>query len=206
MKTVRMELFSNLESNQNLLPYDGEVIYHGILLDTLESEKFYNDLLEKIEWYHDKAVVNGQEIETKRKVAWYGSREFSYTYSGVTRIATPWIEELLALKQLVELYTDSMYNSCLLNLYHNGEEGMGWHSDGETDLVENGSIACLSLGATRKFAFKHKQTSEKREFDLLNGSLIEMKGETQKHWLHQIATTKKVATPRISLTFRQMKV
>lgn len=201
-----MELFSDLENNQNLLPYDGEVVYHGILLDDQESEKFFNDLFEKIEWYHDKAIVNGQGIETKRKVAWYGSRDFSYTYSGVTRMATPWIEELLALKQLIELYTDAMYNSCLINLYHNGEEGVSWHSDDEKDLIKNGSIACLSLGATRKFVFKHKQTSEKREFDLVKGSLIEMKGETQQHWLHQIATSKKVSTPRISLTFRQMKV
>lgn len=201
-----MELFSNLESNQNLLPYDGELYHYGILLDAFESEKFFNDLMQKIEWQNDRALIFGKVIETKRKVAWYGSREFSYSYSGVTRVALPWIEELLALKQLVELYTNSMYNSCLLNLYHNGEEGVGWHSDGEEDLLQNGSIASLSLGATRKFAFKHKQTFEKREFDLPNGTLIEMKGETQKHWLHQIATTKKVTTPRISLTFRQMKV
>lgn len=200
-----MELFSNQENTQNLLPYDGELLYHGILLDAFESDRFFNDLTRKVEWYNDRAIVNGEEIETKRKVAWYGSKDFSYTYSGVTRIATPWIEELLTLKQLIELYTDSMYNSCLLNLYQTGEEGMGWHSDGETDLIENGSIACLSLGATRRLAFKHKQTSERKDFDLLSGSLIEMKGITQKHWLHQITTTKKIVTPRISLTFRQMK-
>lgn len=200
-----MDLFTNNATPDNLLPYDGEVVYHGILLDTNEAEHFFNVLMQKIEWYHDKSVIYGKEIITKRKVAWYGSKDFSYTYSGYTRIATPWIEELLALKQLIELYTDSMYNSCLLNLYHSGEEGMAWHSDGEKDLVDNGSIACLSLGAQRRFDFKHKQSAEKKHFDLPNGSLIEMKGETQKHWLHRIAPTKKVTEPRISLTFRQMK-
>lgn len=200
-----MDLFTNDTETNNLLPYDGEVIYHGILLDTNEADHFFNELMQKIEWYHDKSVIYGKEITTKRKVAWYGSKDFSYTYSGYTRIATPWIEELLALKQLIELYTDSMYNSCLLNLYHSGEEGMAWHSDGEKDLVDNGSIACLSLGAQRRFDFKHKQTADKKHFDLPNGSLIEMKGETQKHWLHRIAPTKKVTEPRISLTFRQMK-
>jgi len=200
-----MDLFTNNATTDNLLPYDGEVIYHGILLDTNEADHFFNALMQKIDWYHDKSVIYGKEITTKRKVAWYGSKDFSYTYSGYTRIATPWIEELLALKQLIELYTDSMYNSCLLNLYHSGEEGMAWHSDGEKDLVDNGSIACLSLGAQRRFDFKHKQSAEKKQFDLPNGSLIEMKGETQKHWLHRIAPTKKVTEPRISLTFRQMK-
>jgi len=200
-----MDLFISPQSDQNLLPFNGEVIYHGILLDTSEAEHFFNVLMEKINWYNDKSVIYGKEIITKRKVAWYGSKDFSYTYSNYTRIATPWIEELLALKQLVELYTNSMYNSCLLNLYHSGEEGMAWHSDGEKDLVDNGSIACLSLGAQRRFDFKHKQSGEKRGFELVNGSLIEMKGETQKYWLHRIAPTKKVTEPRISLTFRQMK-
>lgn len=200
-----MQLFENISTNQNLLPYDGEVIYHGILLDANETDRFFHALYEKINWYHDKSILYGREIITKRKVAWYGSKAFEYTYSGVTRVADVWIDELLALKQLIELYTDSMYNSCLLNLYHNGAEGMSWHSDGEKELVENGSIACLSLGAERRFDFKHKTTNEKKSFQLKNGSLIEMLGETQKHWLHQIPTTTKVTSPRISLTFRQMK-
>ncbi|HUH25470.1 MAG TPA: alpha-ketoglutarate-dependent dioxygenase AlkB, partial [Flavobacterium sp.] len=134
-----MDLFSNEPINENLLPVDGTVLYHGILLEPHEATHFYKQLLEKVAWTNDRAVIYGKEIVTKREVAWYGSQDFSYTYSGVTRRALPWFEELLALKQLIELYTDSMYNSCLLNLYHNGEEGMSWHSDGETDLIENGS-------------------------------------------------------------------
>ncbi len=200
-----MDLFSDSSTTENLLPYDGEVIFYGNLLDQNEAAHFYKSLLEKVEWSHDKSLVYGKEIVTKRKIAWYGSKEFAYTYSGYTRVAMPWIEELLALKQLVELYTNSMYNSCLLNLYHNGEEGMSWHSDDEIDLIKEGSIACLSLGAQRRLDFKHKQTGEKKQFELPNGSLIEMEGETQKNWLHCLAITKKVTTPRISLTFRQMK-
>src|SRR5690606_41197303 len=79
-----MDLFQ--PTDKNLLPYDGEVIYHGILLDPNESEQFFNALLQKIDWYNDKSIVFGKEVITKRKVAWYGSKDFSYTYSGVTRI------------------------------------------------------------------------------------------------------------------------
>ncbi|WP_226883391.1 alpha-ketoglutarate-dependent dioxygenase AlkB [Neisseria yangbaofengii] len=57
-----------------------------------------------------------------------------------------------------------MFNSCLLNLYSDGLEGMGWHSDGEKELGNESIIASLRLGAIRKFAFKHKHTNEKCEF------------------------------------------
>ena len=200
-----MELFENLSMNENLLPYDGEVLYHGILLDTNESERFFNELMQKVEWSHDKSIIYGKEIITKRKVAWYGSKAFEYTYSGTTKMALPWIEELLALKQLVELYTDSMYNSCLLNLYHSGEEGMSWHSDGEKDLKENAAIGSLSLGAERKFSFKHKTSKETVSLVLDHGSLLVMKDLTQKFWLHRLPPTKKVHTPRVNLTFRRME-
>lgn len=98
--------------------------------------------------------------------------------------------------------TSETFNSCLLNLYHTGEEGMGWHSDAETDLIKDGAIASLSLGSERKFAFKHKQSKEKVELLLEHGSLLVMKGSTQTFWVHKLPTTKKVTTPRINLTFR----
>src|SRR5690554_3564060 len=98
-----MELFEDLPTEENLLPYDGEVFYYGLLLDTDESERFYKALFEKVKWYHDISIMYGKEIITKRKIAWYGSQPFEYTYSGVTRVASEWIDELLALKQLVEL-------------------------------------------------------------------------------------------------------
>jgi alkylated DNA repair dioxygenase AlkB len=105
---------------------------------------------------------------------------------------------------MVEAKTLQTYNSCLLNLYPSGAEGMAWHSDDERELKAQGSIASLSLGALRKFAMKHKKTKERLVFELDAGDLIEMKGETQRYWLHNVPTTKKVHCPRINLTFRQM--
>jgi alkylated DNA repair dioxygenase AlkB len=101
-----------------------------------------------------------------------------------------------------EKETGETFNSCLLNLYHNGEEGMAWHSDGEKDLKKDGAIGSLSFGAERKFAFKHKQTNGKIELILEHGSLLVMKDTTQTHWLHRLPPTKKVTIPRINLTFR----
>ncbi|MBQ0740235.1 alpha-ketoglutarate-dependent dioxygenase AlkB, partial [Aquimarina celericrescens] len=111
-------------------------------------------LLKNIEWKNDEAIIFGKRIITKRKVAWYGEKQFEYTYSNTTKHALPWTLELLELKEIIEKKTNETFNSCLHNLYHDGSEGMAWHSDAEKDLKKNGAIGSLSFGAERKFAFK----------------------------------------------------
>tara|TARA_R110000737_G_scaffold17130_1_gene34596 strand:+ start:38386 stop:38997 length:612 start_codon:yes stop_codon:yes gene_type:complete len=190
------------DSSINLLPKDGTVNYYGKILEFTRSDDFYQNLMQEIEWKNDIAIIFGKRIETKRKVAWYGDLPFEYTYSNNTKKALPWTENLRQLKNLVEQKSGESFNSCLLNLYHDGSEGMAWHSDGEKDLKKNGAIASISLGAERKFAFKHKVSKEVISLVLENGSLLVMKDETQSHWLHRLPPTKKVLYPRINLTFR----
>jgi alkylated DNA repair dioxygenase AlkB len=198
-----MDLF-NTSINQNILPKDGEAIYYSSIVSNQQANEYLQLLLQNIEWRNDEAVIFGKHIITKRKVAWYADSDFSYTYSKTTKQALFWTPALLDLKFLVEERTKTQYNSCLLNLYHNGDEGMGWHSDDEKELTKNGSIASLSLGAERKFLLKHKVDKQLISVFLENGSLLEMKGTIQTNWLHRLPTTKKVKTPRINLTFRKM--
>lgn len=201
-----MDLFNiTPDKTKNWLPQDGTVNYYGKLLHQNEADFYFNTLLQTIEWRNDEAVIFGKKIITKRKVAWYGEKPFEYTYSNTTKYALPWTKALLELKAMIEKETNETFNSCLLNLYHSGEEGMAWHSDGETDLKKNGAIGSLSLGAERKFAFKHKQNKEKVELILEHGSLLVMAGTTQTHWLHRLPPTKKVMSPRINLTFRTIE-
>lgn len=198
-----MDLFdSKIGKNKNLLPKEGIVNYYGKVFSQKESDFFFETLLNTIEWKNDEAYIFGKKYVTKRKVAWYGDRDFEYTYSNTTKRALPWTKELLVLKQTIEESTKETFNSCLLNLYHTGEEGMAWHSDGETDLKKNGAIASVSFGADRKFAFKHRETKEKVELLLEHGSLLVMAGTTQSHWLHRLPPTKLVRRPRVNLTFR----
>lgn len=202
-KNPTMELFENLSDPEfNLLPKDGTVNYYGKIFSLEEATYFYKILLETIEWKNDEAIIFGKKILTKRKVAWYGEEEFEYTYSKTTKKALPWTNKLLELKKKVEEKTGEKFNSCLLNLYHNGSEGMAYHSDGEKDLKKNGAIASLSFGAERKFSFKHKTTKDKVELLLENGSLLVMKDQTQSFWLHRLPPTTKILMPRINLTFR----
>lgn len=196
-----MDLF-NTDPLSNILPYDGEVNYYGQIINNEDIQLYYEQLLENIKWENDKAIIFGKLIITKRKVAWYGNQPYKYTYSKTTKSALPWTKELLELKKIVEKKTEETFNSCLLNLYHNGDEGMSWHSDGEIDLKKNGAIGSLSFGAERKFSFKHKTTKQTVSIILERGSLLVMKGITQTNWLHRLPPTKKVKTPRINLTFR----
>ncbi len=198
-----MDLFSNEPKEAiNLLPKDGTVNYYGKLMSLKEASHYLDILLNSIEWKNDEAVIFGRHIFTKRKVAWYGDVGFSYTYSNTTKQALGWTKELLELKDIVEQRTGETFNSCLLNLYHDGSEGMAWHSDGEKDLKRNGAIASLSFGAERKFAFRHKQTKEKVSLILEHGSLLMMKDATQTNWLHRLPPTKVITKPRVNLTFR----
>lgn len=202
-----MDLFNqDMSCTANILPGDGMVNYYGKLFSRREASYYFDRLLNTIEWENDKAVIFGKTIITKRKVAWYGDANFHYTYSNTTKKALTWTKELLELKQIVEKTSGDSFNSCLLNLYHNGEEGMAWHSDAEKDLKKNGTIASLSFGAERKFAFRHKRTKEVVSIFLEDGSLLTMKDTTQTNWLHRLPPTKLVKSPRINLTFRTMNI
>lgn len=199
-----MDLF-NSNPIIKVLPYDGDVNYYGTIFNIEEAQDYFNILLNTISWESDNMIIFGKLIVTKRKVAWYGDTSFNYTYSNTIKSALLWTKELLEIKERIETITGETFNSCLLNLYHSGAEGMGWHSDNEKDLKKAGAIASLSFGAARKFVFKHKIKKQTIPFLLENGSLLVMKGLTQTHWLHRLPPTKKVMHARINLTFRTIE-
>ncbi|MDX1602522.1 MAG: alpha-ketoglutarate-dependent dioxygenase AlkB [Salinimicrobium sediminis] len=190
---------------ENLLPLEGEAYYFGKIFSEAQAEVHFKNLLEQVQWQHDEVMIYGKRIVTQRKTAWYGKEEYEYTYSKMTKKARLWIPELLPVKQKVEEVTGLTFNSCLLNLYQSGEEGMSWHSDAEAELGKHPAIASVSLGVQRKFVLKHKASAEKIELQLEPGSLLLMAGETQQHWQHSLPKTKKVKEPRINLTFRNIK-
>jgi alkylated DNA repair dioxygenase AlkB len=190
-----------------ILHKDGLVNYYGKILAYQEANQYLDMLMQNILWKNDEVIIFGKHIVTKRKTAWYGDSDYLYTYSNITKQAFPWTKELSDLKQMVEEFAVEefagvKFNSCLLNLYHNGNEGMGWHSDDEKSLGKDNTIASLSFGAERKFLFKHKQTKQIISLVLEHGSLLIMKDATQRNWLHSLPKSKDIVQPRINLTFR----
>ncbi len=188
----------------NILPQDGIALYYAKIIADDQVKQLYDALFYNILWENERVIMFGKEIITKRKVALYSDPSIAYRYASKTKTGLPWTSTLLTIKNVVESITKESYNACLLNLYHNGEESMGWHSDNEKEIITNSSIASLSLGANRKFSFKHKLSKETVSIELANGSLLEMKGGVQAHWWHALPKSKKVTDARINLTFRQM--
>lgn len=191
-------------NEHNILPFDGEVYYQVAVFSKNESDQLLKVLDQSINWQQDEIMLFGKRIITERKVAWYGENSIKYTYSKVTKIAIPWTNELLEIKNRIENITNATYNSCLLNRYQNGNQGMSWHSDDEIMLKKNASIASVSFGADRFFKFRHKKENTTLSVLLENGSLLDMRANTQQHWLHALPKSKKVKELRINLTFRKI--
>lgn len=196
--------FKSIYTDEHILPFDGQAIYYGQQFTPQEEMDLFNQLLQQVKWQHDQVSLFGKTHVTDRKMALYGNDGHKYNYSGKTHEALPWIEPLFKLREITEKRTHATYNACLLNLYHSGNEGMGWHADNEREMKVGGSIASWSFGAQRPFVFKHRKSGEKRVVDLEPGSLLEMKGETQQNWLHQLPKRLRIASPRINVTFREM--
>ena len=196
-----MDLFQP-DHTVNLLPCDGVVYYHGPVFSDAAAARHTASLIHDIPWAHDEVVMYGKRIVTARRVAWFGDLPFKYSYSGVQREAQPWSAHLLELKAEAERRTGTTFNSCLLNLYSNGSEGMAWHSDDEKTLAHEAPIASLSFGAERRFCFKHKRSPLKTEISLQHGSRLVMQGSTQTHWLHSIPKATRITQARVNLTFR----
>ncbi|NNV57200.1 alpha-ketoglutarate-dependent dioxygenase AlkB family protein [Limnovirga soli] len=179
------------------LPNAECILFTDIITDT---EYFFQQLKEQIEWEHKPIKIMGKEILQPRLTAWYGEKQ--YNYSGTENLPKPFIKPLLELKEIVEATINKKYNACLLNYYRSGNDSIGWHSDLESQLHE--SIASVSLGVTREFQFKSKETNAITKLFLHDGSILEMGKNVQKLYKHQVPK-RKLDGGRINVTFRQVK-
>jgi alkylated DNA repair dioxygenase AlkB len=182
------------------------VIYQPEFLTNLESQEYFDYFLHNLVWLHDEARIYGKTIVTKRKIAWFAEKSFDYNYSGISRIARDWDPLLLKIKDKLELETGFTFNSCLLNLYHDGKEGMAWHSDDQNHLdPDSTTVAIISLGTERFFKLREADCRlNQYKVILEQGSLMLMLEQTQKHYQHEIPKMATIKDIRISLTWRTM--
>ncbi|WP_276499548.1 alpha-ketoglutarate-dependent dioxygenase AlkB family protein [Pontibacter litorisediminis] len=181
---------------------DAEVYFAPAFIPAPQSELYFEQLLEEVSWQQESIRMFGRQLPMPRLTAWCGDK--GYTYSGLHNKPQPWLPVLLELKHKVEQASGRQYNSVLLNLYRSGQDSMGWHADNEPELGQQPSIASLSFGGERRFAFKHRTRQDLKPVPLVltAGSLLLMQGPTQHHWLHHVPKTTKAVQPRINLTFR----
>lgn len=187
----------------NLLPKDGEAYLIDNALEPDDAGRAFTALLETTEWKQERATLFGRKIPLPRLTAWYG--EHGYGYSGIRHRPAPMTPELHTLKSAIEELTCNRFNSVLINLYRDGRDSMGWHSDDEVSLGAQPVIASLSLGAARRFQLKHRTSDERLTVELAHGSCLIMRGRCQACWCHQLPKTQKTVGPRINLTFRTIQ-
>jgi alkylated DNA repair dioxygenase AlkB len=182
---------------------DADIVFYPVFYDGKTSDRLLTELTQTIDWRQDWITLYGRSLPQPRLTAWYGDPGKSYTYSGITMLPTPWTPLLLDLKTKVEAVAGVMFNSVLINLYRDGSDSMGWHSDDEPALGQNPVIGSLSLGGTRRFMLRHRfERNWKHQLELTAGSFLLMQGTTQHYWQHQVPKTKRPIPPRINLTFR----
>lgn len=198
-----MSLFEN--DPTELLPYDGSAVLHQWVLGDRSWEEVMARLIDDIPWEAHTIKMFGKEYPQPRLVAWYGDPGSEYSYSGLKMNVRPWIPPIVELKSIAEAHSGVVFNSVLVNLYRDGNDKVGWHRDNEPELGGTPTIASMSLGAPRRFKFRHLSTGEQVEAVLNPGSLVVMSGLSQTCWEHEVPRQAAVKDPRINLTFRQVR-
>jgi alkylated DNA repair dioxygenase AlkB len=202
-----VDLFSAGQELEPIPIRDAEVYCLPQFLPIETAHTIMRQLIDEIPWRSECIVIWGKTFRQPRLMAWYGDAGKDYAYSGIHLKPLPWTRVLLDLKSRVEAVVGMEFNSVLLNYYRDQRDSMGLHSDDEPELGEQPVIASLSLGEERVFIFKHKTDKALKpvRLKLAPGSLLLMKGETQRHWKHGINKETRPCGPRVNLTFRRIR-
>lgn len=169
-------------------------------LDRDEADQLLAHLAASKPWEQQELRRYGRTVPVPRLTCWVG--DAAYTYSGISNSPHPWTPELADLRDRLEATTGASYNSVLCNLYRDGRDAVGWHSDDEPELGPRPVIASISLGATRTFKLRHQATRDVVDFELGHGDVLVMREESQSDWRHSVPRRARVTEPRINLTFR----
>ena len=181
---------------------NAEVRYRAGFFAPDEARALFDDLRTEIRWERHRVRIRGREIDCPRLSAWEGDE--AYSYSGLALRPVPWTPRVAAVRRRVEAATGERFNGVLANLYRDGADRLGWHADDEPELGPAPVIASASFGAARRFLLRPKRGGAAVPIVLEPGSLLVMRGETQRHWLHSAPPTRRPVGPRINLTFRRI--
>ncbi|MFC5570456.1 alpha-ketoglutarate-dependent dioxygenase AlkB family protein [Lysobacter yangpyeongensis] len=183
---------------------DAEIALDPAWLEATGADRLLLELRDRVPWEAHRIRLFGREHASPRLSCWIGDPGTAYRYSGTLFEPRPWPALLRPLRDRLQNETGVGFNSVLANLYRDGHDCMGWHSDDEPELGASPVIASVSLGAARRFVLKHRQTQQKLAIALPHGSLLLMAGATQRHYRHALPRTTRPVGPRINLTFRQI--
>lgn len=184
---------------------DADLALDPAWLPAAEADALLRTLGDGLPWEAHRVRLFGRDVPSPRLSCWVGDADAIYRYSGVRHVPRPWTDALCAVRSRLQRDLGLRFNSVLANLYRDGRDAMGWHSDDEPELGPRPAIASISLGGVRRFVLKHREVSTRKlELPLAHGSLLLMRGDTQRHYRHALPRTVRPVAPRINLTFRQI--
>ncbi len=184
----------------------GELAIDENFLSLAQADSLLELFLIELPWRHDEITVFGKSHLMPRMHCFQSELSVNYQYSNLSLTPSNYHPKVLQLKRYLEAVTGVSYNAVLINLYRNGLDKMGWHSDDEPELGINPNIASISLGVERCFKLRHKQKDAAEiSLELAHGSLLQMSGSLQANWQHSLPVRKRISLPRINLTFRYIK-
>lgn len=197
------ELFSSGTGGKKIFDVpDADLLLIDNFFAKEESDFYYNNLLHNTIWREYEMPMYDKVVTAPRMVSWYGDSNRPERKSNPN-----WPKELLVIKKRVVQETNIHFNYVLLNLYRNGKDGVGWHSDKTKSTNQDMNIASVTFGETRLFRLRHKFLKHipPIEIPLHHGTLLLMAGSTNTYWEHQVPKTARNVLPRINLTFRQVR-
>ena len=183
---------------------DAQIVLHRDVYAPGEQERLTQALRREIAWEQHRITLYGRTMPVPRLSAWHGDPGAVYRYSGVRLSPRPWTPLLSAIREVAQELAGAPFNSVLLNLYRQGGDSVGWHSDDEPELGPEPVIASVSLGAPRRFELEHKRSRRREALELPPGSILVMAGATQHRWRHRLPKTRAPVGPRVNLTFRRI--
>jgi alkylated DNA repair dioxygenase AlkB len=148
----------------------------------------------------EQLFIHGNYHKTPRRVYHCGMNTGTHNYSGMKYELQPWDDKIEGIAMRIKQESGVAIDSCLINEYRDEEDYIGYHSD--KNLKDpNQTVVTVSLGASRWFYLKNRESGEVIKIYLEHGDAVVMYGDTQKKWVHSLPKLKNQGY-RISLTYR----
>ena len=174
-------------------------------------------------------TISNEIVAERRQTAWEGDEGvIPFSYSGKSMPTRSWSPLVQAVRDCLVTRTGQYYNGCLLNLYPDGGSGMRYHSDPDQGTLWDYATVVVSVGATRKFAFrdipsesdksihqpnsrhqrKQQQQQQPHNFVVMEGDVTEMLNDCQIRFQHTVKTAddKNDEAARASMVFKRTRI
>ena len=184
--------------------FDGLLEYIPDYLDRSKADQLLEHCLRSLPWGQEIVPMFGKTYVAPRLSCAVADEGCTYRYRGSQMAPIRFSGQLNSIRESLVSFCGEPLNYVLATRYRDGSDYVGWHADDERDLVPEKTIVNLSLGATRTFRVRTRETSVTKSIETQKGSLLLMHGNCQLVTKHMLVRTRKPVGERVVLSFRQV--